>query len=153
MSRPGFPSRRQARDHGMSMPRGFESPASSTRSEPREGEARSAPPRSEDRRRFVIAALTMFGVLAMLTVIVVVAAPWSEGSKSDRSQHHQAAISQPQSISPPDYGQKPQHPGDPGGWEQLALLGLLVVALGGGAGWIVHASHKNKRARSPAAKL
>jgi flagellar basal body-associated protein FliL len=95
----------------------------------------------------VIAALMMFGVLAVLTVIVLVAAPWSEGSKSDRAQAHQDAISQPQSISPPDYGQKPKHPGDPGGWEQLALLGLLVVAVGSGTAWVVHTSRKAKRAQ------
>ena len=94
----------------------------------------------------------MVGVLAVLIVIVLVAAPWSEGSKSDRAQNHQDAVSQPETIAPPDYGQKPQHPGDPGGWEQLALLGLLVVALGGGAGWLVHTSRKAKRTRNPVMK-
>lgn len=33
------------------------------------------------------------------------------------------------SIGSPDAGPRPQNPGDRGGWAQLSLLGLLIVAV------------------------
>jgi hypothetical protein len=36
----------------------------------------------------------------------------------------------PRIIQRPNSGTPPQHPGDRGGWEQLTLLGLIVVAVG-----------------------
>lgn len=48
-------------------------------------------------------------------------------------------------IDRPYSGAAPTRPGDRGGWEQLALLGLLVTALGGGTAGLVYSSRRAKR--------
>ncbi len=87
----------------------------------------------------------IFGVIAVFLVVIIVAASIDQPTKPERQAAHQRALGEPQSLPEPDYGTAPKHPGDPGGWEQLALLGVLVVALGGGGAWVVHSG---RRARS-----
>ena len=48
-------------------------------------------------------------------------------------------------------GAKPDRPGAPGGWEQLALLGLIVVAVGGGTAAMIHSGRKARRRNAAAA--
>ncbi|HVX19045.1 MAG TPA: hypothetical protein VHA73_13525 [Acidimicrobiales bacterium] len=98
-------------------------------------------------RAFRLAAIALTGVMAVMLVIVVVAAIMSPESKDQQQQAHQDAIANPQSVSQPDYGQKPQHSSDPGGWEQLALGGLLFGGIGLCGLWVVHTSRKARAAR------
>lgn len=48
----------------------------------------------------------------------------------------------PQIIPRPDVGAEPEEAGDRGGALQLALLGLLVVAIGGAVLLLVHQSQR-----------
>lgn len=113
------------------------------------GVAASPPPPTErkDRRAIVVASAILFGVLAVMLAIALITAPWVEGSSADRRAARNDAIARDQSVARPDYGHKPHHPGDPGGWEQLALGGLLAVALVGGTWRVVHVSRKAKATR------
>lgn len=99
----------------------------------------------DERRRLWVAAALIFGVITVFLVVIVVVASIDQPTRQERQAAHQRALGEPQSLPEPDYGTAPKHPGDPGGWEQLALLGVLVVALGGGGAWVVHSS---RRARS-----
>lgn len=105
--------------------------------------------RRNDARQFRRAAWLIFGVVAVLLVLVTVTASLSPPSKAQRKQAHRDAVSNPQSVAPPDYGQAPKQRGDPGGWEQLALGGLLFVAVAGGGLWLVHLSRKARRTAPP----
>lgn len=87
----------------------------------------------------------MFGALAVLLVLVTVTATLSPPSKGQRQQARRDAVANPQSVAQPDYGKPAKHGGDPGGWEQLALGGLLFVAVAGGGSWLVHLSRKARK--------
>ncbi len=104
---------------------------------------------NDERRQFRRAAWLLGGAIAVLLAIVLVAAVSSPPSKAERERARQEELANPRSIPLPDSGRAPQRPGDPGGWEQLALGGLLVVALAGGAVWLVHSSRKARRTRAP----
>jgi hypothetical protein len=105
-----------------------------------------------ERKKTTVVAVVFFGVLGLLLAAVLISAyvgyhPTAE----QRAEARNEALAQPQSISGPDYGQKPTNPGDPGGWEQLAVGGLIGVALAGGAAFVIRSSYKAKRAREQAA--
>ncbi len=53
----------------------------------------------------------------------------------------------PQLVIPlPNTGRKPQTPGDPGGWEQLLLFGILAVASAGIFGRVLWAARQHTKA-------
>jgi hypothetical protein len=99
----------------------------------------------DDRRRFWRAAALVFGVVGVLLVLIIAVATLEPSSKAQRQDAHDRALGQPESLVEPNAGQAPKHSGDPGGWEQLALLGVLVVAIGGGGAWVVHTSRTARR--------
>ncbi len=80
-----------------------------------------------DRRAFVVAAVVLFGVLALaLAATALLADPGEPTPESAPSPQDPPSI-----IVKPNTGQAPEDSGDRGGWEQLALLGIMVVAVGG----------------------
>ena len=78
------------------------------------------------RRTLVLSALVLFGALAIgIGAIAIFSDP---GPPTPRVPGEQV---QPRAIERPNQGQAPQSPGDRGGWEQLAILGLIIVAVAG----------------------
>jgi hypothetical protein len=78
-----------------------------------------------ERRTMIIAAVVLFGVIALgvlgTALLADPGAPSSEAPAADQP---------PSIIVKPNSGEAPQDSGDRGGWEQLALLGLMVGAVG-----------------------
>lgn len=100
-----------------------------------------------DRKKFWVAVAVVFGAIIVTAGAAAIAHDRFEPPPAQRAETHQEAVQQPSSLERPDYGRKPEHPGDPGGWEQLALLGLLIVALGGGTALVVRSSRRARRSR------
>jgi hypothetical protein len=73
------------------------------------------------------AALLITGIVAVLVVVFVALYP-DDGTGKDRTNPTGPTV--PRIIERPEDGRAPEQPGDPGGWQQLALLGLVVVGLG-----------------------
>jgi hypothetical protein len=78
-----------------------------------------------DRRTMVIAAAVLFGVIAL--GVLGTALLSDPGPPSAETP---AAGQPPSIIVKPNSGAAPEDSGDRGGWEQLALLGLMVSAIG-----------------------
>ncbi len=102
----------------------------------------AAPPPSDpqERRRLVLAAALFFGGL----VVVIAAVALLSGDAGDARPSAttqacatddaeclaaQQSVERPGIIPRPGEGQAPDEPGDRGGWEQIALFGVLVGAL------------------------
>lgn len=82
-----------------------------------------------DRRALWAAGLLLVGVIFAGTLVA--AATLDGGPRRDtQGQLTEEGGAKPHIIPRPNEGRAPQDPGDPGGWEQLALLGTIVVALG-----------------------
>lgn len=97
----------------------------------------------EDRRRFVTAAVMLTVVIAVMTAIFMMNSSVFKpppGTSGNEIQQATPAIDEAYG------GAHPTRPGDRGGWEQLALLGVIVVAVGGGVTAIVLTSRKARRA-------
>ncbi|MCU1371494.1 MAG: hypothetical protein JWO77_2688 [Ilumatobacteraceae bacterium] len=76
-----------------------------------------------DRRTIWISAAVLFGVLVIgIGAMALFADPGNEPAPSDGKPHI---------IERPNSGTEPTNPGDRGGWEQLAVLGGIIVVLGG----------------------
>jgi len=76
-----------------------------------------------DRRMIWMSALVLFGSLVVgIALMAIFADPGNEPAPSDGKPHI---------IERPNSGTKPTNPGDPGGWEQLAVLGGIIVVLSG----------------------
>lgn len=87
-------------------------------------------------------AVALTAVIVVLTgSLVLVSEVWDPPTPQSGS----AAQSQAPALDLPDGGHKPTNPGDRGGWEQLALLGLLCVAFAGGAAYLVTSSRRARR--------
>jgi hypothetical protein len=80
-----------------------------------------------DRRTILWSGLLLFGVII---VGVVAAAIFADPGEPD-PQSARSTDRPPSIIVQPNSGEAPEDPGDRGGWEQLALLGLIVVVVGG----------------------
>jgi hypothetical protein len=87
----------------------------------------AAAKRKRERRPFWWAFGVMFGAMAIAAVVAYATA----GSSGDPNPTAQANAAQGQSIPEPGSGHKPTGPGDRGGWEQLSLLGVIVVGVVG----------------------
>ena len=72
------------------------------------------------------AILLITGVVA-LSVVVFVAVYPDDGTGTSTPRSEPWA---PRIIERPEEGRGPEQPGDPGGWQQLALLGVVVAGLG-----------------------
>lgn len=91
----------------------------------------SPPVAQSERRSFWVAAGLLTGVLVVLIALFVAFYPRdAEQGVSKQAQVDQALNQSPHIIPKPSEGRAPDNPGDPGGWEQLALLGLVVAGLG-----------------------
>ncbi len=83
---------------------------------------------SLDRRTIVLSGLLL--AVAIIGGIVAVTVTSDEGDRRV-NQLEPGEIPPAQAIPQPGRGRPPQDPGDRGGWEQVGLLGLLVVAVAG----------------------
>lgn len=105
----------------------------------------SPPTRRTDTRGIspVAAALLLGGVILAMTLLFTLNAGLFKEEATRRADSAEkgrmAAIDQPYS------GSEPQHPGDRGGWEQLALLGVITVALTGGTAGVVYSGRRARR--------
>lgn len=85
--------------------------------------------RTPERRTYWIAAIVVFGSIAILTTITLIASAGTSKDGDSADQNQQPGIERPHSIPQPGDGQAPEHPNDRGGWQQYLVLGLIVVAL------------------------
>jgi hypothetical protein len=84
-----------------------------------------------DRRTIWISAAVIFGVLIIgIGAMAIFADPGSEPQPTATDS------GSPHIIDRPNSGTAPKSNGDRGGWEQLLLLGGIVVAVGG-IGYVV----------------
>lgn len=79
-----------------------------------------------DRRTIWLSALVLFGSLVVGIVLMAIFA--DPGSEPQPTTTDSGA---PHIIDRPNSGHAPTNSGDRGGWEQLALLGGMVVVIGG----------------------
>jgi hypothetical protein len=80
-----------------------------------------------DRRAILAAALLLAGVI--IGGIVLVTVFTDTGTPKDAKAAATYDDGKPRIIQRPNSGTAPAHAGDRGGWEQLGLLGLLVIVL------------------------
>ena len=79
-----------------------------------------------DRRTIWLSALVLFGSLIVgIALMALFADPGDEAQPTSTND------GTPHIIDRPNSGQEPTHPGDRGGWEQLAVLGGIIVVVGG----------------------
>ena len=105
----------------------------------------SAPPESDGRRAFWRAAAIMTAIIIVLIVLFVVFSP-SPGPGLTQQQEIQKLETQaPQIIPSPDDRERATNPGDPGGWEQVMLLGVMVTGMLTVGGLAFRASRRAKR--------
>jgi len=84
---------------------------------------------TDERRSFLFAAGVMTAILVVLIGLFVAFYPReSEQGISKQAQVDKALTEAPHIIPTPAEGRAPENPGDPGGWEQLALFGVLILA-------------------------
>ena len=88
--------------------------------------APSTPDDARTRRRFWLSAKEEVALQDFTDLFK----PAGDTGRSDE-------LERPRAIERPYSGQEPTHPGDRGGWEQLVLLGVIVVAIGGGTAAVV----------------
>lgn len=106
--------------------------------------AEEAALRRTDRREFwiIAAAFTIFMLVATGVYTVVNDAIQPPNPATGAAQQ----IEEP-AMPIPDGGAKPANSGDRGGTDQIALMWLLILALGGGSLWVIHSSRKARRHR------
>lgn len=101
------------------------------------------------RRSFVRVAVTLTAVIVILTgaLVLVTVLLDPPAPRPGSVAHNQAPA-----LDLPDAGQPPTRPGDRGGWEQLALLGMLCVVFAGGAAYLVSSSRRARRRKDAASE-
>jgi len=104
---------------------------------------RPARPENPPTRSRWPAALLVVGVLALLMILFVAVYP-DDGTGNRTARTEPRA---PRIIERPEEGRGPEQPGDPGGSEQLALLGVIVAGLGV-MGLLVWRSSRRAKSRS-----
>ena len=86
-----------------------------------------------DRRTLWIAAAVLFGSIVIGVAAVAIFS--DPGTPTPKTRAEQAS-ERPRSIEQPNSGQKPEKPGDRGGWEQMlvfTVVCLSIVAIFAGA--------------------
>lgn len=86
----------------------------------------ATPGSAPSRRTLTITAVVLFA--AVLIGVIAVTAAYDQ-SPSAKAPDSIEIDRRPTSIERPNQGRAPEDKGDPGGWEQLALFGLLAVAM------------------------
>jgi hypothetical protein len=115
----------------------------------------------DERRRLVIGGAAFFGVLVVLIGLVAV---FGAGS-GDEQQTTTSTVAcapddaacraaqqegeRPGIIPQPGEGHAPDDPGEPGGWEQVALFFALVAALGVIVALVVRSTRRSAGRRTP----
>ncbi len=92
-----------------------------------------------DRKQLKMAAFLLFG--AIIAGIVAFAALSDPGAPTKPTG--KATV-----IPTPNQGVAPKDPGDRGGWEQLALMGILIVTLTGIGVFVVRGRGAKRPARA-----
>ena len=105
------------------------------------------PPTRPEHRQFIIAAISLSAVIIALTVVFTLSSSAFKPPPGTSGQQNQADNP---ALDMPYGGAKPDRPGAPGGWEQLALLGLILLAVGGGTAAMVHSGRKARRRNAAA---
>ena len=106
-----------------------------------------APPASSDRRAAWLAAAVLVVAVVGGVIVLAVAAP-EPGPRRDRGVTLQEpGDPQPHIIPRPGEGHVPTQPGDRGGWEQLATLAAIVLALAVIVGLVWRSSRRARRRR------
>lgn len=115
---------------------------------------------TSERRGILAAAGSFFGILVVLVIVAIVASgdagderttatvattPCAEDDAACQAARQSGE--RPGIIPKPGEGTAPQNPGDRGGWEQLTLLGIIVVVIGGIATYVIR-SGRRTRARA-----
>lgn len=91
---------------------------------------RAAAQEAADRRSFWLAGATITAVLLLLVGIFVAFYPEAETKGLTKEEQLEDARTRSPGIIPkPSEGRTPENPGDPGGWEQLALFGVVTAGL------------------------
>lgn len=104
-----------------------------------------AGPKEPSRKTFLLSGLAMAGLLLVGTVLVAVFYTGNSEPMGDLPENRVAAVEvvtgqeagtpaapvaeRPSSLPRPGEGQAPKEAGDPGGWAQLLIFGLLAVAM------------------------
>ena len=101
-----------------------------------------------EHRQFIIAAVSLSAVIIALTVVFMLSSSAFKPAPGTSGQENQADNP---ALDMPYGGAKPDRPGAPGGWEQLALLGLILAAVGGGTAAMIHSGRKARRRNAAAA--
>ena len=81
-----------------------------------------------ERKMIITAAVALAGVILGGAVLVAMLAQQPSAS-AVRQAHADAVAGPPRSIDLPNTGVAPAHPGDRGGWQQITLLVLIMVAV------------------------
>src|SRR5690606_35636161 len=101
-----------------------------------------------DRRTVILSALVLLVAIVGGTALVAVFV--DDGPRKDTwGQLEEQGGAKPHIIPRPNEGKAPEEPGDRGGWAQLTLLGLIVVAVTG-IGYAVVRGTKASRANRAA---
>lgn len=111
-----------------------------------------------DRRTILLSAGLLFGVLIVGIAIFAVAydpgpkgpAVTADGTAGIAEGEELSEGGAPAIVPEPNSGTAPADAGDRGGWAQLGLLGLVVVAIGGIATVVVRGGGSDAKARRAA---
>lgn len=97
-----------------------------------------------DRRTLILAAALIAGVI--IVGVIAIAVSVGDGPRRDtNNQLAEAGGGKPHIIPRINDGAPPKKPGDRGGWEQLAIFGLMASALAG-IGFAIFRGGKTARA-------
>jgi hypothetical protein len=97
-----------------------------------------------DRQKVIVAAVTLVSVIVLSTLVFALNSSYFKPEPGTQAANEVAAGNHP-ALDQPYSGHTPTSPGDRGGWEQLATLGLIVVAIGGGTTAVVLSGRKARR--------
>lgn len=99
---------------------------------PRTGAVRRSASAQLDRRVVIASAAVLIGALLLgVAVVALTYDPEPTSTTTTLVGESPGAAAAPGIIPKPNSGTAPEKPGDRGGWEQLALMGLILVALVG----------------------
>lgn len=114
-------------------------------------------PEVSERRSILLAGAGLFGALLVLVVVAIV----FSGGAGDPDPVTTSTVAcaagdevclaaqrpgeRPGIIPHPGDGRTPADPGEPGGWEQLALLGVILVAVAAITTVVVRSARRSRR--------